>query len=284
MMSRIVTSSARLCAAALTLILAACGGPTTGLFPAGSTMDKLHKTGQITVGVKSDQPGLGFLNPATGKFEGFDIEIAEIIAAKLGLKPNQIHYVETVSDNRERFLTNGTVDIVVASYSITPERRRQVGQAGPYYVTGAALLVRQPDEDTINHPNKLADVKVCSVTGSTSITLAQKKYRARPIGLKTYTECVQRLLNGTVDAVTTDDVVLIGYANRQPGLTVVGGRFSDERYGIGYRKGDQQFCQFLTDTIKEALDNGAWLKAFRETLGSAGAKPSQKPTPEPCHP
>jgi glutamate transport system substrate-binding protein len=282
MMLRTVTIAARLCAGALTLILCACGGPTAGPFPAGSTMDKLHKAGRITVGVKSDQPGLGFLNPATGQYEGFDIEIAKIIAAKLGLR--RIHYVEAVSDDRERFLKDGTVDIVIASYSITPERRRQVGQAGPYYVTGARLLVRRADKDTINGPNKLSNVKVCSVTGSTSITLARKKYNASTIGERTYSQCVQKLLNGTVDAVTTDDAVLIGYANQQPHkLTVVGGRFSDEHYGIGYKKGDQQFCQFLTSTIKEALDNGAWDKAFRETLGRTGAKPSQKPTPEPCH-
>jgi glutamate transport system substrate-binding protein len=246
-------------------------------------MDTLNKAGEITVGVKSDQPGLGFRNPATGRYEGFDIKMAEIVAAELGLQPDQIEYVEVVSEDRERFLQKGWVDIVIASYSITSDRRRDVGQAGPYYITGQQILVREEDKDDITDPGQIADGKVCSVSGSTSIKRWRERYGTQPVSVRTYTECVQRLLNKSVDAVTTDGAVLLGYAALQPHkLEVVGEPFGTERYGIGYRKGDHTFCQFLNDTIKKAEDNGDWAKAFGDTLGKAGVKPPNKPPLDPC--
>jgi len=277
--------AAAMAAAALALGVPACTGPKHVSFPAGSTMDRLQQAGKITVGVKYDQPGLGFRNLATGKPEGFDIKLAQIVAAELGLGRDDIDYVETVSRNREAYLESGRVDIVIASYSITPERRRKVGQAGPYYVTHQQLLVRKGEKDRISGPEQLPGVRVCSVAGSTSLATVQKKYRARPVPVATYTECVQRLLNKSVDAVTTDDAILLGYAALQPDKLEIAGRpFTEERYGIGYRKGDQTFCQFLTDAIRKAEDNGEWEKAFKDTLGKARVPTPEKPTPEPCQP
>ena len=127
-------------------------------------------------------------------------------------------------------------------------------------------------------------MRVCSVTGSTSIQRAQEA-NAHTIAAPTYTECVQRLLSGQVDAVTTDDAILLGYAARQPTkLYVVGKPFSIEEYGIGYKKGDRAFCQFLTDTINKALTNGAWEQAFNDTLGKAGVPSPARPNPRPCQP
>lgn len=272
-----------LSAAALAVGLLACSKPEAAVtFPAGTTMDKLNRAGKITVGVKSDQPGLGFRNPITGEYEGFDIKIARIVAGELGLEPDQIEYVETLSKDRESFLKTGRVDIVVASYSITPERRHAVGQAGPYFLTGQQLLVREADKDRITRPEEVAGT-VCSATGSTSIQRWRENYNGELVSSATYTECVQQLLSGTVDAVTTDGAVLLGYAGLQPDhLEVVGEPFSTEEYGIGYSKDDHAFCQFLTDTIKKAYENGDWDRAFKDTLGKAGVKPPDKPTPDPC--
>jgi ABC-type amino acid transport/signal transduction systems, periplasmic component/domain len=217
-------------ALALPLLLTACGGdddaPTqvesNTNFAAGTTMAKLSEAKSVKIGVKFDQPGLGYKKPGTDTPEGFDVEIAKIVAAKLGIEPGQIEWVETVSKNREPFLQNGTVDMVVASYSITDERRKTVGQAGPYYVTGQQLLVRK-DDSSITGPDALTGKKVCSVTGSTSIKTVQEKYGAAPVPFATYTECVQQLLNNSVDAVTTDGSILLGYAAQQPDkLKVVG--------------------------------------------------------------
>ena len=173
--------------------------------------------------------------------------------------------METVSKNREPFLQNGTVDLVFASYSITDERREVVGQAGPYYVTGQQLLVREEDKGTITGPEKLEGKKVCSVTGSTSIKTVEEEYDADPAPFATYSECVQQLTNGQVDAVTTDGAILLGYAAEQPDeLEVVGQEFSEERYGIGYKKDDAAMCEFLNDTLTKSFEDGSWKEAFDE--------------------
>ncbi|HLL67435.1 MAG TPA: glutamate ABC transporter substrate-binding protein [Micromonosporaceae bacterium] len=275
--------AAAVCGVLLAAALSACQGPKQVNFPAGSTMDKLHRAGRVTIGVKSDQPGLGFRNPATGRYEGFDIEMAEIVAAALGLRTNQITYLETASRDRETFLKEGRVDFVVASYSITEDRRRQVGQAGPYYVTGQRLLVREEDKHWIDHPDDLSTDRVCSVTGSTSIRWAREKFGERLVEFTTYTDCVRQLLARKVRAVLTDGAVLLGYAAQQPSkLEVVAEPLSIERYGIGFRHGDEAFCRFLTDTITAAQNDGSWERAFAETLGKAGTPTPARPTPDAC--
>lgn len=278
-------------AAILTASLAACGGDdddsppvASGTqFPAGSTMAQLNQAQKVIIGVKYDQPGVGFLNPSTNEPEGMDIEIAKIVAGALGIAADDIEFKETVSANREPFLQAGTVDLVVASYSITDERRQVVGQAGPYYLTGQQLLVREADKDRITGPDDLSGIKVCSVTGSTSIERVETEYGAQPVPFATYSECVQQLLNNSVDAVTTDGSILLGYAAQQPDdLEVVGEPFSEERYGIGYKLGDSAMCQFLNDTLTKAFQDGTWKTAFDNTLGQSGAEAPSAPTLDPC--
>ena len=252
-------------------------------FAAGTTMAKLADAGKITIGVKIDQPGIGFQKPGADAPEGFDIEMGRIIAGALGIDDSGITWKETISDNREPFLISGDVDIVLASYSITDDRRQEVGQAGPYYVTGQQLLVRAEDADKITGPDDLQGVKVCSVEGSTSLATAQDKYGADPVPQGTYSECVDALKNGTTDVVTTDGAILLGYAAQSPDeLKVVGEAFSEERYGVGYKLGDTEFCQFITDTIKKAEEDGTWAKAFENTLGQSGVETPDSPALDPC--
>ena len=278
----------------LALSLAACGddeeegGAEVAVeeqpeFASGTTMAKLSEAGKVTIGVKYDQPGIGFLEPGADEPSGFDIEIAKIIAAELGIAPGDIAWKETVSDNREPFLQNGTVDMVVASYSITDERRNVVGQAGPYYVTGQQLLVRTEDAEKITGPDALEGVKVCSVTGSTSIETVTKEYDARPVPFDTYSDCVTQLQNDSVDAVTTDGAILLGYAAQAPDdLKVVGEAFSEERYGVGFTKDDAEMCEFLNETLQTAMDDGAWAKAFEATLGQSGVETPEPPELDEC--
>jgi glutamate transport system substrate-binding protein len=284
-------TKALIVAVGLSLSLAACGGDDGAdvavednpEFESGTTMAKLADAGKITIGVKYDQPGIGFLEPGADAPEGFDIEMGRIIAGGLGIDDDGITWKETVSDNREPFLENGTVDIVIASYSITDERRQVVGQAGPYYVTGQQLLVREEDKDAISTPEDTEGKKVCSVTGSTSLQRMVDEYGADPVPFATYSECVDQLENGTVDAVTTDGAILLGYAAENPDeLEVVGEAFSEERYGIGYAKGDTEMCQFITDTVQEAMDGDAWASAFESTLGESGVDTPEPPTMDPC--
>lgn len=251
-------------------------------FPEGSRMAELAEAGTVKIGVKYDQPGIGFRAAGADAPTGIDPEVGKIIAGQLGIEPDDIEWVETISDNREPFLQNGTVDFVLASYSITDERRQVVGQAGPYYVTGQSLLVAA-DDDSIAGPEDLEGKKVCSVTGSTSIKTVEEEYGATPAGFDTYSECVDQLSNGSVDAVTTDGAILLGYAAEDPdNLKVVGDDFSEERYGIGYSKDAPELCEFLNTTLEGAFEDGAFEEAFDATLGRSGNDVPAAPELDAC--
>jgi glutamate transport system substrate-binding protein len=289
---RFTRTKAALAAAGLALTLAACGGDGGSTevevaenpeFESGTKMAELAEAGEIRIGVKYDQPGIGFLEPGADAPSGFDIEIGRILAAELGIDDEGIKWTETVSDNREPFLQNNRVDLVIASYSITDERREVVGQAGPYYVTGQQLLVREEDAEKITTPEDTEGLKVCSVTGSTSLQRMEDEYGASPVPFATYSECVDQLENGTVDAVTTDGAILLGYEAENPEeLQVVGEPFSEERYGVGYNKDAAEMCQWITDTLQAAMDDGTWAEAFEATLGESGVETPEPPAMDAC--
>jgi glutamate transport system substrate-binding protein len=295
---RLRTRTALALVGAFALALSACGGDddegggegpqaevvTDPEFPEGSQMAELSDAGTITIGTKYDQPGTGFLAPGEDTPSGFDVEMGEYVAGQLGIAAEDIEWKQATSENREAFLQNGTVDLILATYSIDPERRAIVGQAGPYYITGQQLLVREEDKDSITGPDALDDVKTCSVTGSTSLDTAQQEYGADPVPFDTYSACVRQLQNETVDAVTTDGAILAGYAAQDPdNLEVVGDPFSEERYAIGYYpKDDTEMCQFLNGVIEQSYDDGYWNEAFEATLGESGIETPEHPTPDPC--
>lgn len=282
-------------AAAAVLALSACGNAgeddagnddvevvDDAQFDDGTRMAELAEAGTVKIGVKFDQPGVGFKAAGSDTPTGFDPEMGKILAGKLGIAPDKIQWVESISGNREPFLQEGTVDFVIASYSITDERRQIVGQAGPYYVTGQSLLVAA-DDDSINGPDDLTGKKVCSVTGSTSIKTVEEEYGAQPAPFDTYSECVTQLENGSVDAVTTDGAILLGYAAENPdALKVVGDDFSEERYGIGYSKDSPELCEFINDTLTDSFEDGTWEAAFDATLGKSGNDAPAPPALDPC--
>lgn len=294
---RFTRTKAIIATAGLALSLAACGdaGDDTesvdvevaddaaSSFDDGTRMKELADAGTINVGVKFDQPGLGFKDAASDLPTGFDVEMAKVLVASLGIDPNdtdKVKYVETISDNREPFLEDGTVDLVLASYSITDERRAVVGQAGPYLVTGQQLLVAA-DSDIAD----VADVKgeeVCSVTGSTSLDNIEAE-GAKPVGFDTYSECVEKVLDGTVSAMSTDGTILAGYAAQNEGdLKVVGDQFSEERIGVGYSIDSPEMCQWIVDTITAAYDDGKYEEAFTATLGPSGVEVPELPEMDAC--
>jgi len=162
---------------AAAFLVAACGGSDDDAatdvadkpsFEAGTTMARLAADGKITVGTKFDQPGFGFKGLSENP-EGFDVEIAKIVAAKLGIEPDQITWTETVSAVREEVIATDKVDIVVATYTINDKRKERVTFAGPYYTAGQQIMVKS-ENSTITGPDSLKanpTAKVCSVTGST---------------------------------------------------------------------------------------------------------------------
>jgi glutamate transport system substrate-binding protein len=250
----------------------------TGVSLAGSsTFDRIKKNGYITVGVKADQPNLGFQDTSTGKYSGFDIEIAKMVAADLGFPESEIRFKTIASANRETALSGGQVDYYVGTYTINDKRKKLVSFAGPYFVAGQDLLVQK--DSSIKSTADLKGKKVCSATGSTSIARIESGgYGAKTVTYDAYSLCVQNLLSGQVDAVTTDDAILKGYAaQNSTRLKVIGKPFSQEPYGVGLPKGDTVLQKAINDALKNHEDNGDWKKAYDATLGKSGVSASIPP-------
>jgi glutamate transport system substrate-binding protein len=248
-------------------------------FPAGSTMARLHDAGKITVGTKIDQPGFGLLNPQTQKPEGFDVEIAKIIAGKLGIKADDITWTETVSANREPFIQNGQVDMVVATYTINDTRKQVVDFAGPYYVAGQDIMVAKGNPEKIKGPDDLAGKKVCSVEGSTPAQNIRTNYpQAQLTTYDVYSKCADDLKNGNVQAVTTDNVILTGLVAGSPkDFELVGNPFTKEPYGIGLKKGDTEFRNFINDVLEKSFKDGSWADAWDRTAGDISGQKAPEP-------
>lgn len=239
------------------------------------TFDKMEKAGHVVIGVKEDQPNLGYKDPTTGEYNGFDIEIARLVSAKLGFDPKSIEYKAVPSAGREQAIINGDVDYYVGTYTINDKRKQQISFAGPYFVAGQGLLVAKDNSD-INGKDDLKGKKVCSVSGSTPIQRVRDEGLTESgniVELQTYSQCVSELLNGQVDAVTTDDAILLGYAAQDPdNLKVVGESFSEEPYGIGLPKEDDALRDKVNDILEEAMEDGTWQEIYDATLGKSGNK------------
>lgn len=258
---------------ALAFSAVACGGDDDeggGGTGATGVIAKAQNQKKLVIGVKGDQPGLGLQTGS--QYEGFDIEIAKIIAKGLGVDAANIEWKTTVSANREPFIQQGTVDVVVATYTINDERKQKVNFAGPYYVAGQDLLV--PVNSTITGPESLDGKKVCSVTGSTPAKRIKTEYpRAKLQEFDAYSKCVEALASNAVDAVTTDDIILAGYASQSQfagKFKVVGKTFSSEPYGIGLKKDDKAGCDKINEILKAAAADGSYKAAWDATLGKSG--------------
>ena len=278
-------------AGALALTACASGSPNGGggdsapepakevTFDEGTTMAKLHDAGKITIGTKFDQPLFGLMNPTTNKPEGFDVEIGKLIAAELGLSEDQIEWKEAVSANREPFIEKGEVDIVVATYTINDERKKVISFGGPYYLAGQDLLVLEGNPDGITGIDDVKGKKVCSVTGSTSEKNLQEA-GVDVLATDTYSNCLEPLRSGEVVAVSTDNVILAGLADQNQGeFEVIDNPFTEEPYGIGLKKDDVDFQNFINDTLEKSFEDGSWAKAWENTAGKVLSTP-EPPTIE----
>jgi len=297
------TSRGRWPLAALLLILAllagACGGsddnepgvdakadpgPTKPTHAAGTKMAEVQSKGKLVVGTKFDQPLFGLKNPVTNKVEGFDVEVAKLVAqaifgGTLAEAEAKIEFVETVSANREPFIQEAKVDMVVATYTINNARKEKVDFAGPYYIAGQDILVKQGDT-SVKSVTDLNGKKVCSVTGSTSINNVKEKAPQADISTSfgTYSLCVEALADGRVQAVTTDDIILLGFIADNPGkYQLVKAPFTTENYGIGVKKGDDAFRTFINDTLEKSYTSGSWKAAFERTVGKSGQQAPASP-------
>ncbi|MER5569905.1 glutamate ABC transporter substrate-binding protein [Streptomyces goshikiensis] len=266
-------------AAAVSVVLAltatACGGGSDKASDGGAKKDK------VVIGIKFDQPGVGLKTP-DGKFTGFDVDVATYVAKELGYTPEQIEFKQAISAERENLISNGDVKFVVASYSINDKRKEKVDFAGPYFLAHQDLLVRS-DDNSITKPEDLNSKKLCSVTGSTSAQNIKTKL-APEADLKQsagYSECLTGLESKSMDALTTDNSILAGYAAQEKNkgkFKLVGLNLSNENYGIGLKKGDKELQTKINAALKKMVADGAWEAAVKKNFGPADYK--NEPAPQ----
>ncbi|RJL32624.1 transporter substrate-binding domain-containing protein [Bailinhaonella thermotolerans] len=253
--------------AAALLAAAACSGggepedgPTAG---GGSILGKET----LVVGVRPDLPGIGFRRP-DGTFEGYDVEVARYLAAKLGAKPR---YVPALAADRETLLLQGRADLILATFSVTQERKKRVAFAGPYHISYQDILVRS-DEKRIRGVRDLAGRGICAVTGSNAAerVVEERGVAARLVPARDYAGCLDLLKERRIDAITTNDVILAGLARREGGLRLLNARFNEQRTGVGMRKGDLAGCEALNRAITEMYQDGTAARLLRRWFGGSG--------------
>jgi ABC-type amino acid transport substrate-binding protein len=265
--------------------LAACGGDdddtgeeTTAVeeFPAGTTMAEIQDRGELVAGVKYDVPPFGLNNPESGEVEGFDVDLAQYIADKLGV---ELTTREATSDNRIPLLVDGTIDLILSTMTITEERDLEVDFSEPYYVANGDVLV--PEDSDIKNLEDLNGQRVCTALGSTyADTIEQEAPQADLRLVDLYSECFDQIQTGAVDAVSTDDVILTGMVIQDPSLGILGLEYTTEPYGIGIPEGDAEMKQFVDETLQEYIDSGAWQTAYDEWVGQYIPEGQQQGPPE----
>ncbi|MET7651050.1 MULTISPECIES: glutamate ABC transporter substrate-binding protein [unclassified Streptomyces] len=269
-------------ASAVALVLAltatACGGDDNK-DDTGSSNSSGGSGGKIKVGIKYDQPGLGLKKP-DGSFAGFDVDVAKYVAKQLGYEPDQIEFVETKSADRENALARGDVKFIAATYSINDKRKEKVDFAGPYLLAHQDLLLKK--DSKIAKAADLNGKNLCSVVGSTSAqnihdTIAPK---ANLKEVSSYSECIAGLQSGAVDAVTTDDSILAGFASQEQykdKFKLAGLKLSNENYGIGVKKGDTATVDKINKALETMVSDGTWDKAVKDNFGPADYKNEPAP-------
>ncbi|MBF8194270.1 glutamate ABC transporter substrate-binding protein [Nonomuraea sp. K274] len=271
---------------AMAVALAACGGG--GSYT--TVVDKITGAGQVVVGTKWDQPGLG-LRTSTGEPEGFDVDVAKYVVRKLaGGKSVKITWRESPSSTREALLQNGTVDMVVASYSITESRRPKVTFAGPYVVVPQDTMVRA-DDDSIMKVTDLRGKRICLAKGSNSYKRivdpppdGRLGLRAVLVPAENYSDCVRKLGAGQLDAVSTENLVLAGYSQHEPGrFKLLNHPVSNEKWSVGLKEGDIDTCEAVNRAIADMWRDGTAQRLLHKWFGKTGLTlPSSMPAPEHC--
>lgn len=257
--------------------------PLVPTFAAGTTMAAVQARGKLVVGTRFDVTGFATKNPATGVMEGFDVEMAKLVAVSIfGGTPsdavNKIEFQETDLANREAAIKDGKVDIVAVTYPITDARKQQVDFAGPYFIAGQDIMVKTGDT-TIKGISDLNGKKVCLTRTNpfTEPNVKAKAPQAELIVMAASAQCTEALADGRVDAVASANAILLAQLDKGAGaFRLVGSPTTEEPYGIGLKRDDQAFRSFVNDLLEKAYSNGQWASAYSASFGRFGWK---TPTP-----
>jgi ABC-type amino acid transport substrate-binding protein len=249
-------------------------GGATPTFDPNSFMSELQEKGEIVIGVKFDVPQFGFKNPTNEEIEGFDPDMGREVAEALGVEPR---FVEAISRNRIPFLLEDKVDIVFSTMTITEERREQIDFSDVYYVARQSFLTRKGETMSVE---SAADRRVCTAKGSTSeLNLPAVQPEVEIVLQDGYAQCVQLLRNRQVDAVSTDDVILLQFLKQDPDAFQISEEtFSTEPYGAGIKKGRSEFVDFVNGVIQDMKEDGRWADLYEKWITPVtGNQPPQPP-------
>jgi putative glutamine transport system substrate-binding protein len=228
----------RLAVAIIAVFIAAATTLPVRADTSGNTLDAIKARGVLKVGVKYDSPPFGVLDPKTNQVEGFDIDVAHALAKAILGDPNKIQFTQVNSSTRIPLVQNGDIDMFIATATITPARLQQIDFSNVYYIAGESLLVKK--NSPIKSYKDLGGKSVCTTAGSTEDTeIRQLAPAANVQTFDSYASCFTALQSGRIDAMTTDNTILVGYQQQDPAdFALVGGLLSFEPYGIGIAKGN----------------------------------------------
>lgn len=241
--------------------------PAPNALPAGSTMAKIRQRGRLVVGVSADSLLLGARNPVTGRIEGFDIDMARLVAQALFGDTGKIELRVITAAQRIPVLQDGSVDLVARNMTITCARWEQIAFSAEYYRSGQKLLVQRGSP--VRSLADLAGQRVCAPSGSTSLDKLRDFPTVVPVSASTHTGCLVKFQQGEVDAITGDDTVLAGLAAQDPYAQVVGAAFTAEPYGLGMARRQVDFVRFVNAVLAQAKADGRWKKSYDRWLAAA---------------
>lgn len=245
--------------------------PPPGQVPAGSTMERILKRGRLIAGVDQNSYLMGFRNSFTGELEGFDVDVARQLAKALFGDEKKIQFKVVTSAERIGVLQRGEVDVVVRTMTITCDRLEDVDFSQVYYQAGQRVLTRR--NSGITGVDSLKDKSVCVALGSTSLNNVVNRVKTT-VSVPNWTDCLVMLQQGQTDAISTDDTILAGLAAQDPYTEVVGARFTEEPYGVGIPKGQEDLVRYVNGVLEQMRTNGTWSGIYRRWLNTLGPAPA----------
>ena len=240
-------------------------GMLTGIAAAGDTLSDVKKKGVLVAGVKDSLPPFGYVDEATRQIVGYDVDFCKAIADKLGVK---LELKPVTSASRMPQLTEGNIDIIAATMTKTAERAQQIAFSNAYFITGQKFLVKK---GTVKSLADLEGKKIGTAKGSTSEqNVAKAIPTANVLSFDDYPQAFLALQQGKVFAVTTDESILAGIRGNAPNredFEIPALQISDEPYGLGMRKGDTAFVNFVDGVLLEMEKSGEAEKIFDKWFG-----------------
>jgi polar amino acid transport system substrate-binding protein len=253
--------------------------PAPGAFPAGSTMATIRDRGRLIVGVDQNTYGFAFRDSESGEIQGFALEIAsEIARAIFGDPKDRVQLTVLTSAQRIPAVENGDVDLVVHSMTTNCERWEKVDFSAVFYQAEQRVLVRKSVAEEYTGREWLAGKRVCATEGSTSLAriVNLDEVSPKPVGVQVaaWTDCLVMMQQYQVDAISTDDTILAGLAAQDPYTEVVGARFTEEPYGVGVPKGQDDLVRFVNGVLERTRADGTWRGIYGRWLNTLGPAPA----------